>query len=399
MNDSIQKLYTIANKNERLIIGLMSGTSMDGLDIALCKCRNHGVETQVELINFITMPYQDDFRKDVKSIFSRRDADLEKVCLLNELIGIKHAELILQALALWNVSASDVDLIASHGQTIFHAPKSLHQLSDYPNATLQIGDGDHIAVHTGIITIADFRQKHLAAGGEGAPLAVYGDYLVFSKLGEDRIMLNIGGIANFTFLPGDQDASQVFSTDVGPGNTLMDQYIQQHYPGLYYDANAEKAGNGKLNQDLLTALLADEFFKIDFPKTTGPELFNLQYLNTAQVKSNTQHISKEDVLATLCHFSAEGIISAVQKTISETTMPKVYMSGGGMHNPLLVALLKNALPNLVFSTTDELEINPDAKEAVLFALLANETLAGNPINFGDRKGVPSVCMGKICLPS
>ena len=398
MNNSIQKLYQIASKSERLIIGLMSGTSMDGLDIALCVCKNSGGDTEIELKNFITMPYQDDFRADVKSIFSRRDADLEKVCLLNELIGVKHAELILQALKEWNITADEVDVIASHGQTIFHAPKSLHGKENYPNATLQIGDGDHIAVKTGIITLSDFRQKHLAAGGEGAPLAVYGDYLVFSKTDEDRIMLNIGGIANFTFLPGDKDASKVFSTDFGPGNTLMDQYIQHKYPGEYYDKDGAKAKAGKLNQDLLNVLLDNDFFAIDFPKTTGPELFNLAYLQKAQEASGTIHLSHEDVLATLCHFSARGIIDAIERTIKLSAMPKIFMSGGGMHNPLLVEILKQALPTAIFSTTDELAINPDAKEAVLFALLANETLAGNPISFGDREGVPSVCMGKISLP-
>jgi anhydro-N-acetylmuramic acid kinase len=399
MNTNIEKLYSIANKKERLIIGLMSGTSMDGLDIALCRCKNSGSKTEVKLLNFVTMPYQDDFRGDVKSIFSRRDADLEKVCLLNELIGLTHAKLILNALKKWNINSAEIDVIASHGQTIFHAPKSLHDKNNYPNATLQIGDGDHIAVATGIITIADFRQKHLAAGGEGAPLAVYGDYLVFSKKDEDRIMLNIGGIANFTFLPGDKDAAKVFSTDVGPGNTLMDQFVQLHYPGTYYDKNAEKATLGKLNSSLLKALLKNEFFQTSFPKTTGPELFNLNYLQKAQVISKTTTISNEDVLATLCHFSANAIVDAIGKTIDSTALPKIFMSGGGMHNPLLVKLLKDALPKAIFTTTDELEINPDAKEAVLFALLANETLAGNPINFGDREGVPSVCMGKICLPS
>lgn len=398
MNNSIQKLYQIASKSERLIIGLMSGTSMDGLDIALCVCKNSGSDTEIELKNFITMPYQDDFRADVKSIFSRRDADLEKVCLLNELIGVKHAELILQALKEWNITADEVDVIASHGQTIFHAPKSLHGKENYPNATLQIGDGDHIAVKTGIITLSDFRQKHLAAGGEGAPLAVYGDYLVFSKTDEDRIMLNIGGIANFTFLPGDKDASKVFSTDVGPGNTLMDQYIQNKYPGEYYDKDGAKAKAGNLNQDLLNVLLDNDFFAIGFPKTTGPELFNLAYLQKAQEASGTIHLSNEDVLATLCHFSARGIVDAIERTIKLSAMPKIFMSGGGMHNPLLVEILKQALPTAIFSTTDELAINPDAKEAVLFALLANETLAGNPISFGDREGVPSVCMGKISLP-
>jgi anhydro-N-acetylmuramic acid kinase len=399
MNNSIQKLYSIANKSERLIIGLMSGTSMDGLDIALCACKNSGSDTEIELLNFVTIPYQDEFRKDVKSIFSRKDADLEKVCILNELIGLTHADLILKALKIWDISPTVVDVIASHGQTIFHAPKSLHQLENYPNATLQIGDGDHIAVKTGIITITDFRQKHLAAGGEGAPLAVYGDYLIFSKQGEDRIMLNIGGISNFTYLPGNMDASKVFSTDVGPGNTLMDQYMQENYDGLFYDKDASIAKSGKLSNELLQVLMADEFFGLSFPKTTGPELFSLNYLKKAQELSATINLSKADVLNTLCHFTAYVIANSIKSTAGSSALPKIFLSGGGMHNPLLVEVLKTQLPNLVFSTTEELSINPDAKEAVLFALLANETLAGNPINFGDREGVPSVCMGKICLPN
>jgi len=399
MNSNINKLYTIAQKTERKIIGLMSGTSLDGLDIALCLCKGAGVDTKVTLLNFITIPYEPSFRADVKKVFANRDADLEKVCLLNEVIAIKHAELILIALKQWNISPSEIDLIASHGQTIFHAPKILHDKEEYPNGTLQIGDGDHLAVHTGIITIADFRQKHIAAGGEGAPLAVYGDYLVFSKQGEDRVMLNIGGIANFTFLPADRDAAKVFSTDVGPGNTIMDQFIQFNYPGLYFDEDAEKAKKGMLNAELLNTLLENEFFETVFPKTTGPELFNLAYLQKAQQQSHTHTLSNEDVLATLCHFTAAAIIKAIKATIGNQAKPKIFMSGGGMHNPFLVGLLKAGLPGSIFSTTDELEINPDAKEAVLFAILANETIAGSPINFGDREGVPSVCMGKICLPS
>lgn len=399
MNLNIKQLFQLADKSERKIIGLMSGTSMDGLDIALCLCKNSGTDTEATLLNFITLPYTDDFKADVKLIFSKRNVDLEKVCLLNELIGIKHAEMINHALEIWGVSKYEVDVIASHGQTIFHTPKWLHNLPNYPNATLQIGDGDHIAVNTGLITISDFRQKHLAAGGEGAPLAVYGDYLLFSKIGEDRIMLNIGGIANFTFLPGDKDPAKVFSTDVGPGNTLMDQFVQLHFPGVYFDEDASIAKKGKLNENLLAALLEDDFFKIDCPKTTGPELFNLTYLETAQQKTQTIHLSVEDVLATLCHFSAQGIITSIRETTNLMLNPTVYLSGGGMHNPLLVDLLKIGLPHAKFANTNDLAINPDAKEAVLFAILANETLAGNPINFGEREGVPSVCMGKISLPS
>ncbi|MCY1510989.1 Anhydro-N-acetylmuramic acid kinase [compost metagenome] len=399
MNPNLAKLYSIGQKAERKIVGLMSGTSLDGLDIALCSCRGSGRETGVELLHFITMPYGDAFRADVKTVFARRDADLEKVCLLNEVIAIEHASLILKAFKAWNIQADEVDLIASHGQTIFHAPKILHHKKEYPNGTLQIGDGDHLAVHTGIITLSDFRQKHLAAGGEGAPLAVYGDYLIFSEEGEDRIMLNIGGIANFTFLPGDKDATKVFSTDVGPGNTLMDQYIQKNYPGMYYDRNAEKAKAGSVNPDLLNALLDHEFFERDFPKTTGPELFSLTYLEEAMQKSRTSRIAITDTLATLCHFTAKGIIKAIRKAVHQLRQPKVYMSGGGMHNPLLVDLLRSGLPEITFGTTNDLHIHPDAKEAVLFALLANETIAGTPVNFGTRTGVPSVCMGKISFPS
>ncbi|CAH0178426.1 MULTISPECIES: anhydro-N-acetylmuramic acid kinase [unclassified Pedobacter] len=398
MNTQIEKLYSKAGKSERLIIGLMSGTSMDGLDIALCLVKGSGAETDIRILKFKTGDYTDDFRAKIKAIFSKKEVDLQLVCLMNEHIANTHAQLINEALEEWGYKNEDIDFIASHGQTIFHAPKSLHQMTDYPNGTLQIGDGDHVALKTGIITLSDFRQKHLAAGGEGAPLAVYGDYLMFSKAGEDRVMLNIGGIANFTYLPGSTDASEIFSTDVGPGNTLMDQYMQKHF-NQFYDKNAAVALAGESNPSLLSALLNCSFFDLDFPKTTGPELFNLEYLISAQEQSSTTGLSAADIMATLCHFSAETITNAIKRCFGEDAKAKVFMSGGGMHNPLLVKLLKSKLPFCKFLTTDDLNIDPDAKEAVLFAVLANETLCGKPINFGDRQGVPSVCMGKISLPA
>ncbi|WP_029281859.1 anhydro-N-acetylmuramic acid kinase [Pedobacter sp. R20-19] len=397
MNKQIQNLYLRANKSERLIIGLMSGTSMDGLDIALCKVKGSGADTDIEVLEFKTGDFTADFRSKIKAVFSKKEVDLQLVCLMNELIANTHAQLINEALKEWGYQNEEIDFIASHGQTIFHAPKSLHQMEDYPDGTLQIGDGDHIAVKTGIITLSDFRQKHLAAGGEGAPLAVYGDYLIFSKAGEDRIMLNIGGIANFTYLPGSLNADEIFSTDVGPGNTLMDQFMQQHF-NQFYDRNAAIGLSGNLNQDLLSALLKNDFFGANFPKTTGPELFNLNYLGAAQKVSGTADLKKEDVVATLCHFSAQIIVDAIQRCFGMQAKVRIFMSGGGMHNPLLVSLLKEKLPQSSFVTTNELNINPDAKEAVLFAVLANETLCGAPIDFGSRKGIPSVCMGKISLP-
>ena len=234
MNQYIAQLARMGAAEKRTIIGLMSGTSLDGLDIALCEIAGSGMETEVNLKAFTTVSFDDHFKTAIRSIFAKKTVDFEQLCLLNPWIGEKHASIILATLKGWGIDPSEIDLIASHGQTVYHAPQILHGRAEFGNGTLQIGDGDHIAVKTGIITISDFRQKHIAAGGEGAPLAVYGDYFIFSKKGEDRIMLNIGGIANYTFLPGSLDASKIFSTDTGPGNTLMDQFVQKYFD-LPYD--------------------------------------------------------------------------------------------------------------------------------------------------------------------
>jgi anhydro-N-acetylmuramic acid kinase len=398
MNQQIESLYRIAQKKERLIIGLMSGTSLDGLDVALCRCQGKGMETKIELLQFETILYGSGFKEEIKSVFSKETVSLEKVCLLNPWVGLQHAQMILKCLDKWQIEPNQIDLIASHGQTIYHAPKALHQKEKFGNATLQIGDGDHLAQATGIITLSDFRQKHIAGGGEGAPLAAYGDYLIFSKQGEDRVMLNIGGIANFTYLPGTLRANQVFCTDVGPGNTLMDAYMQKHF-GKYFDEDASVALQGKTHEELLIALKQNEFFEQPFPKTTGPELFNLDYLQRAQHQSGTEEISKQDVMATLNRFSADMIVEAIQSAVEKNARVKIYSSGGGMHNPLLMQHLKQRLPQHQFLITADLGIHPDAKEAVLFATLANECVCGGRTNYGDnRNGIPSVTMGKISLP-
>ncbi|MES2005913.1 MAG: anhydro-N-acetylmuramic acid kinase [Bacteroidota bacterium] len=398
MNQNLAKLCRISSQDSRLIIGLMSGTSLDGLDVALCRFTGSGSGTHIELLHFDTISYQDHFKNEIRSVFSKRSVDLEKVCLLNGWVALKHAEMILQCLEKWKLQPQEIDLIASHGQTIYHAPKLLHQEDEFGNGTLQIGDGDHLAVATGIITISDFRQKHIAAGGEGAPLAVYGDYFIFSKPGENRIMLNIGGIANFTYLPGDLDATKIFSTDTGPGNTLMDAYVQRHFQ-IPFDKEAAIARQGNVNEELLTELLKHPFFEKGFPKTTGPELFNLSYIETATLRAGIETISHFDVMATLNRFSAVTIADAIKRTLASDQQYVIYTSGGGMHNPQLIGHIEGMLPNIVFHTTDALQINPDAKEAILFAILANECVAGGNTPIGNgTSDIPSVSMGKISLP-
>lgn len=402
MNKNLQALYQIAQKPIRRIIGLMSGTSMDGLDVALCELSGASETTKVKLLKFETVVYTDDIKSEIRQVFAKRTIDFQHLALLNEWIGILHADMVLSCLKRWNIPAADVDLIASHGQTVMHAPKTLHRQKKFPNATLQLGDGDHIAVKTGITTISDFRQKHIAAGGEGAPLAVYGDYFIFGQKGEHRIMLNMGGIANFTFLPASLNAKEVFVTDTGTGNTLIDAFTRLHFPERAYDKDAEIARRGSVNQTLLHALKSDNFFSQPSPKTTGPELFSVDYVRHAQKSSDTENISVNDVLATLTRFSAETIAEAIIGCISHAQYViadfKIYMSGGGMHNPLLVGWLQELLP-CPFLKTDALGISGDAKEAVLFAILANETVSGGDADFGSRRGIPSVAMGKISFPA
>jgi anhydro-N-acetylmuramic acid kinase len=397
MNPNLHHLFTIAQKPQRRIIGLMSGTSLDGLDVALCRFKGSGPATQVQVEEFATVPYSEDVKAQIRQIFAKETIAFEQLCLLNPWIGLLHADMVLECLQTWNIAPQEVDCIASHGQTVFHAPRSQHGKSNFPNATLQIGDGDHVAVRTGILTLSDFRQKHIAGGGEGAPLAVYGDYLLFSKAGEDRILLNMGGIANFTFLPGSLDVSAMFSTDVGPGNTLLDAFTQHYFPGQSFDADGAIAAQGRVHEPLLRALLDHPFYAADFPKTTGPELFNPAYVANAQQRSATPTLSPADMLATLVQFSANGIVEAIRRCFPSADSPlTVYASGGGMHNPVLMQALRQQLPNCRFLTTHNLGINPDAKEAVLFAVLANESLVGSSSPLGpSRPGIPAVSMGKI----
>ncbi|MDZ7900896.1 MAG: anhydro-N-acetylmuramic acid kinase [Arcicella sp.] len=402
MNKNLQNLYQIAQKPSRRIIGLMSGTSMDGLDVALCELSGSGEETVVKLLNFDTVDYSEDVKTEIRKVFAKQTIDFQHLALLNEWIGTLHADMILECLKRWKITPDEVDLVASHGQTVMHAPKILHQQEKFSNATLQIGDGDHIAVRTGIITLSDFRQKHVAAGGEGAPLAVYGDYFIFGKKGKNRIMLNMGGIANFTYLPATMNPEEVFVTDTGTGNTLIDAFTRLYFPEKSYDKDAEIARSGTVNLALLGTLKTNDFFTTSFPKTTGPELFSISYVRDAQKASDTENISVNDLLATLTRFSAETIAEAIYFTIEKTkyqlTTFDIYLSGGGMHNPLLVSFLKELLP-CNFLKTNDLGISGDAKEAVLFAILANETVSGGESDFGSRKGIPSLSMGKISFPS
>jgi len=393
----VQQLARIAQQSSRRIIGLMSGTSLDGLDVVLCTFTGSGLNTHVVVEAFETLPYDETFKTEVWKVFAKKEIDFQHLTLLNVVVAEQQANLVNQCLKKWNVAPESVDLIASHGQTVFHAPRVFHGLADWPNATLQIGDGDHIARRTNIITLSDFRQKHCAIGGEGAPLALYGDYFLFSQKGEDRFLLNLGGIANFTFLPGNGDTTQAFATDTGPGNTLLDAFARALFE-VPFDENAMLALNGRIDERLLEIFRTEPFFAQPFPKTIGPELFSVAWVQAALRQLPKVNPNPYDLMATLTRLTADTVTEALRRV--EPTVPgrALYLSGGGAHNPLICKNLAKNLRGWDIRMMQELGVHGDAKEAVLFAVLANETVAGTAADGTQLGGLPLAGMGKISFP-
>jgi anhydro-N-acetylmuramic acid kinase len=373
----------------------MSGTSLDGLDIALARFSGFGSQTQVEVLQHTTVSFADGFRAQIREVFAKQHVSLPYLTLLNRHIALTHGAIVNQVLDDWQIDRRSIALVASHGQTVMHTPFHQHHIEAFSfHATLQLGDGDQLSVLCGIPVLSDFRQKHIAAGGEGAPLALYGDYLLFRNQQHDRFLLNLGGIANFTYLPAD-DTTPPVSTDCGPANTILDSWLRLHQPDLLYDTDGRLAEAGSVHQALLTALLDHEFFKLPLPKTSGPELFNTAYFNRAQAKTGATTLSLADQLATLCAFSAESVARAIHNL---SPRGEVLVSGGGLHHPVLMAQLIARLGNpYTVQPLSVLGIAPDAKEAVLFATLANEWLGGLPASCGSNTA-PTVLLGKLSLP-
>ncbi|MDX2136393.1 MAG: anhydro-N-acetylmuramic acid kinase [Saprospiraceae bacterium] len=391
----LQQLHHLSQAPVRHILGLMSGTSLDGLDMALCAVSGAGLRTKVQLLAFETAAYTDDFRQAVRRVFARRDVDQLTLTLLNVQVAEAHARLVRAFLQ--KNGQPRVDLLASHGQTVFHAPRNWHGVPGAPNATLQLGDGDHLAVRTGLITVCDFRQKHVAFGGEGAPLALYGDVLLFSDDTEDRFLLNIGGIANFTWLPATRESAtlQAFATDTGPGNTLIDA-AARHLFSVPFDRDGLLAARGQVLDALLDNLMADPFLAMPTPKTTGPERFSWETTAGIIDRMPKGHHNPYDLMATLTEYTARSIGLAIRNVARPDLPAAVYVSGGGADNPELCRRLQRHLPALPLRRVDALGIPANAKEAVLFALLANETVAGEPLP--GVQGMPWMGMGKIALP-
>ncbi|MEX1135722.1 MAG: anhydro-N-acetylmuramic acid kinase [Balneolales bacterium] len=386
---NLTKLIQIASKKEKVILGLMSGTSIDGLDMALCRISGSGKETRFKLIHFTTDFYPQEIRNKLLEITSVKQIDTEELCIWHTYLAHIHASMISKACLEWNFDLSDIDLIASHGHTIYHAPQRKHKQQGKPNTTLQIGDGDHIAYKTGIITVSDFRQKDTARGGEGAPLAAYGDYLLFSHPQRDRILINLGGIANFTYLPANSVEYPPLSMDTGPASTLIDAAMRNWFNGTAYDDGGRIAKRGAVQQDVLRQLKNHPYFSQRYPKTTGPEMFSLSLLHDALKSTGNMDMKPEDIIATLTRLTSETLAEAILKEIKDLKHTEVFVSGGGTENTTMVEWMSDNMKGIPIKTTNELGLDSGAKEAALFAVLANEAITGD----GE---LPTV--GKISLP-
>ena len=358
----------------------MSGTSMDGIDAAIASFDN----ASLQLHHAASYDYPLELRQRLKTAANTPlDQDIEDLEALDRLTGECFRDAVLRLLEESRTDASDIAAIGSHGQTVRHCPDA-----DQP-FSLQIGNARIISSGTGIRTVADFRTADMKAGGQGAPLVPPFHHWLFGRDTQDRVVLNIGGIANITVLPRRGD---VTGFDTGPGNTLMDNWIH-NIDGSRYDAGGALAASGNVDKGLLRHLLADPYFALPPPKSTGLEYFNPEWLR----RFSLQGIAAADVQATLCELTASSIADAIEQYARDTDT--VFVCGGGAHNSELMRRLRLRMPSVQVESTALHGLDPDWVEAAAFAWLASRTLAGLPGNLPSVTGARNaVVLGTIVDP-
>lgn len=366
-------------------IGLISGTSMDAIDAALVDISNN----TPKLVDTLSYPIPPVLLDKLQSLITPGDNEIHTMMQADVALGREFSRAVNQLLKQASLTASQIQAIGSHGQTLRHYPDT-----EAPN-TLQIGDPNNIAELTGITTVADFRRRDMAAGGQGAPLVPAFHQQVFSVDDTNTVVLNMGGIANITVLPGKQNSTDqglpVSGYDTGPGNCLMDNWIQQQL-GKPYDEAGKWATSGQVQNDLLNTLLADPYLKQSAPKSTGREYYNLDWL---QHRLKDHHNQKPvDVQATLCEFTAVSIQQAIQTL--PITIQRILVCGGGVYNRHLLGRIQALLPDIKISSTTTAGIEPDWVEAIAFAWLAQQTLQGKTGNLPAVTGARhTVILGGI----
>jgi len=389
-------LQSICKKKERLIVGLMSGSSADGIDAALVKVSGSGKSTSIQTIAHDTLRFSGKIRELILKCSHPDTGRVDDICRLNSLLGELFAQAVIHIAKKADCELSQIDLIGSHGQTIHHLPSPEKISGVEVTSTLQIGEPSIIVERTGITTIADFRPRDMAAGGQGAPLVSYVDYLLFSHPEKSRVALNIGGIANITVLPAGSPAEEVLAMDTGPGNILLDQLIYMITGGKNrYDLDGKRASRGKVDQRILERLLEHPFLQKPPPKSTGREDFGEAYLHwIMEMGKGTEW---DNLITTLAEFTVRTIVNSLEMFVFPYhEIDELIVSGGGVRNFYIWHRLEESLPQQRMLISDDFSIPSDAKEAVAFAILANETLMGHEGNLPRATGARHrVILGKI----
>lgn len=372
-------------------VGLMSGTSLDGIDAALVEIDNFGKKTKIKLIEFITTSIPLDVKDEIKRACSEEQSSVDLICSLNFKLGYLFAEATKNVCNKAGITLENLDFIASHGQTIYHLPKSR---DSFIPSTLQIGEPAIIAYETGVKVVSNFRVMDMASGGEGAPLVPYSEYIIYGSDEENIALQNIGGIGNVTVIPKGGDINSIFAFDTGPGNMIIDEVCQKLFK-LNYDEDGKIAANGEIQNDILDDLMSHSYINAFPPKTTGREEFGQQFVDKLLKKYNNK--KPEDILSTVTMFTAKSIAVNYKNFImNKVNLNKVIIGGGGAHNKTLLSYLKNELPNVSIVTQDDIGLSSDAKEAIAFVILGNETLNNNFSNVPSATGAKEkVILGNI----
>ncbi len=392
----MKDLTVVRQKPSRLVIGLMSGTSADGIDAVLTVISGSKETLKVRQLSFVYLPFDVQVRQRILKVAEGDFGGARELCCLDFLLGELYTDACLALCRQAGVSPEEIDLVGNHGQTVWHMPMEEVYLGHALRGTLQIGEDAVIAQALGCPVVGDFRVRDLAAGGLGAPLVPYADYLLYHDPSRSVALQNIGGIGNITILPGNAGPEGILAFDTGPGNMVMDALAFRLTGGeARFDTGGKMAASGRVSPQLLEHMMQDAYLYRKPPKTTGREAYGSAYVDRLLAYARMEDISLLDVLSTATRFTAETIAYGIRHF--SPVYPKcLVVGGGGSHNQTLLDHLRECLPGMDILTNEDMGYDSDAKEAVAFAVLANEAVMGVPNNMPSATGASGpVVMGKI----
>ncbi len=392
-------LADLLKKETRLVAGLMSGTSLDGVDCAVVRISGSNRSVEIQTLSFVSRSYSDELRSLILRNSANDNSSVRDLSQLNFRLAFEYRDAVAAACARAGIKVPDLDAVGSHGQTVHHVPEPDDCAGMKITSTLQIGDPSVLANLLGVVTIGDFRVADMALGGQGAPLVPYLDYVLFRSQTENRLLLNMGGIANLTLLPSYAQAEDVLAFDTGPANMLLDGVVQALY-GLRYDEDGRIAASGSADEGLLAHLLLDPYYATPPPKSTGREKYTDAMVRSILDSALEAECSDPDLVTTVAELTVRTISDAIDRFVRPRFQPdKLLAAGGGVHNDYIMSRLRTLLPETEVTTLAAAGVDPDAKEAVCFALFAHETLNGSPTNMPSATGASRrTVLGKICVP-